>query len=108
MPAKTGTALFLLSHVGNVSPEMTPVWGVQGLAAGRNPRETNPATASLWTLSHVSVNVRHPESSWTLILKDFHLNIRFPEMYNLKSIFYLESAFNFSQHNLKVLASGDD
>ena len=29
-------------------------------------------------------------------------------MYNLKSIFYLESAFNFAQQNLKVLASGDD
>ena len=37
MPAKTGAALFLLSHVGNVSPEMTQVWSVQGLAAGRNP-----------------------------------------------------------------------
>ena len=29
-------------------------------------------------------------------------------MYNLKSIFYLESAFNFSQQNLEVLASDDD
>ena len=75
---------------------------------GTNPRGTNPATALLWTLSHVSVNVRHPESSRTLVFKDFHLNVRFPETYNLKSIFYLESAFNFSQQNLEVLASDDD
>ena len=29
MPDKTGATLFLLSHVKNVSPEMTQVWGVQ-------------------------------------------------------------------------------